>query len=65
VGKINSHDWDDENHCVQTNAAIPQLLQPNVMHNFDYITSGHVCPLFIIILLQIKEKSEMLQWKSK
>jgi hypothetical protein len=38
-------------HCVQTNVVIPRSLQPNVMHNFGYITSGHVCPHFIVKIL--------------
>jgi hypothetical protein len=31
-----------------------QLLQPNVMDNFNEIAIGHINPLFIIELVQMK-----------
>ncbi len=43
-------------YYVQTNATIPQLLQPNVMHSFGYNTSGHIHQFFIVKLLQINGK---------
>jgi hypothetical protein len=43
-------------HCVQKSAAFSQLLQPDVMHSFGQIASGHVNPLFIIELLQKKKE---------
>jgi len=56
-------------HYIKISVMIPRLLQPNVMHSFGYITSGHVRPLLIIKLLQIKgketlEKCEMINCRS-
>ncbi len=56
--------------CVQTSVVFSQLLQPDVMHSFNKIASGHVSPLIIIELLQkkgkeISTKFEMSQHKWK
>jgi hypothetical protein len=48
---------------VQTSYVFSQLLQPNVMHNFCYIASGHVCPLLIIELLEIKGKKNSVKFE--
>jgi hypothetical protein len=44
-------------HCyVHISVTIPQLLQLNVMPNFSWIASGHVCSFLIVKLLLIKGK---------
>jgi hypothetical protein len=44
--------------CVQTNVMFSQLLQLDVMHNFNQIANGHVSPHFIIKFLQKKGKEK-------
>jgi hypothetical protein len=48
-------------HYVQGGAAFFQFLQPDVMHNFNKITSGHICPSKLLKLCKYQEDKIKLE----